>query len=123
MNALNDVLSNCRPKSKKNYKSRQRFCKKIDFKGIKFPVKIRDIRKIERKNLISISVFSYENKEKYPMQVLKKCFEKKYVDLLFIGEEGKRHFAFIKVFNRFMYGQTLHCGRKHFCCLQAFSTK
>ena len=63
MNALNDVLSNCRPKSKKNYKSRQRFCKKIDFKGIKFPVKIRDIRKIERKNLISISVLVMKTKK------------------------------------------------------------
>ena len=39
------------------------FAEKIDFKGIKFPVEIRGIHKIE-KTSISISVFGYENKEK-----------------------------------------------------------
>ena len=32
---------------------------------MKFLVKIRDIHKIEKKNSIGISVFGYENKEKY----------------------------------------------------------
>ena len=45
------------------------FPKRLDFNDIKFPVKIRDIRKIENKNFISISVFGYENKEKYPIYV------------------------------------------------------
>ena len=33
--------------------------------------------------------------------------------------------SFIKDFNTFMYDNTLHRGRKHFCdyCLQAFSTE
>ena len=34
------------------------------FKNIKFPVKIRDIHKVEEKYCISISVFACENKEK-----------------------------------------------------------
>ena len=34
------------------------------FKDIKFPIKIRDIHKVEEKYCISISVFAYENKEK-----------------------------------------------------------
>ena len=41
------------------------FEKRLDLKDIKFPVKIRDIHKIEQKNSIGISVFGYENKEKY----------------------------------------------------------
>ena len=41
------------------------FTKTLDFKDINFSVKIRDIHKIENKNFISISVFGYENKEKY----------------------------------------------------------
>ena len=45
------------------------FAKKIDFKDIKFPVKMRDIHKIEKKNSIAISVFGYENKEKRPIYV------------------------------------------------------
>ena len=39
---------------------------------------------------------------------VKKCFEEKYVDLLLIGEKGKRHYVFIKGFNRSMYNHTLH---------------
>ena len=45
----------------------------------------------------------------------KKCFEERHVDLLFIGEENKKHYVLIRDFNKFMYGHTLHRGRKHFC--------
>ena len=41
----------------------------------------------------------------------KKCCEEKYVDLLWIGDEGKEHYVFIKDFNKFRYDHTLHCGR------------
>ena len=55
----------------------------------------------------------------------KKCFEENHVYLLLIGKEGKIHYVLIKNFNTFMYDNTLHCGRKHFChyCLQAFHTE
>ena len=43
------------------------FARELDFKDIKIPVKIRNIHKIE-KNSIEISVFVYENKEKYPLK-------------------------------------------------------
>ena len=71
---------------------------------------------------MDISVFGYENKEKHSIYVSKKS-EEKHVDLLLIGEEGKRHYFIIKDFNTFMYDYTLHRGRKRFCCycLQAFS--
>ena len=65
-------------------KSNRDFAKKLDFKGIKFPVKIRDIHKIEKKNSTGISVFGYENKEKHSIYVSKKCCEEKHVDLLLI---------------------------------------
>ena len=67
------------------------FVKRLVFKGIKFPVKIRDIHIIEKKNSIGISVFGYLNKEKHSIYISKKCCEEKYVDLLLIGEERKRH--------------------------------
>ena len=62
------------------------FEKRLDFKDIKFPVKIRDIHKIWKNNSISISVFGYENKEKYPIYVSKQCCDEKHVDLLLIRE-------------------------------------
>ena len=45
--------------------------------------------------------------------------------LLLIGEEGKRHYVFIKDFNTFMYDHALHRKRKYFCLyyLQALSTE
>ena len=76
------------------------FAKKLDFKDIKFPVKIRDIHKIGKRNSIGISVFGYKNKEKHPIYISKKC-EEEHVDLLLIGKEAKRHYVLIKYFNTF----------------------
>ena len=43
-------------------KADKRFTKKLDFTNIKFPVKIKDIHTIEKKNSIDISVFVYDDK-------------------------------------------------------------
>ena len=53
-------------------KADKNFAKKLDFKDIKLLVKIRDIHKIEKMNSIDISVFSCENKKKFPTDVSKK---------------------------------------------------
>ena len=76
---------------------------------------------MKKKNSININGSSYGNNEKHPIYVSKKCCEEKHIDLLLIGEEGKRHYVLIKDFNSFMYDRTLHRREKHF--LQAFSTK
>ena len=46
-----------------------------------------------------ILLFYDKNKVKYAIYETKKCFEGKRVDLLLIGEEGKRHYVLIKDFN------------------------
>ena len=46
----------------------------LDSEDIKFLVKIKDIHKIVKKSSIGISIFGYENKEKYQIYVSKKCF-------------------------------------------------
>ena len=46
--------------------------------------KTRDVYKVEKTDSIGISVFGYENKEKHPIYISKKCCEEKYVDLLLI---------------------------------------
>ena len=48
------------------------FARRFDFKDIKFPVKIRDICKIEKNNCMSVSLFGYENRQKSPFYVSKK---------------------------------------------------
>ena len=45
----------------------------------------------------------------------KKYFEEIHVDLLLIGEENKKHYLLIKVFNTFVFDHTLHHGRKNSC--------
>ena len=67
------------------------FGDKLDF-DIKFWVKIKDICKIEKETFVGISVFGYENKEKYSIYVLQKWFEEKHVALLLIEEEKKTMF-------------------------------
>ena len=43
---------------------------------IKFPVKVRDIHKIEKNDPVDISFFDYENKEKHPIYVSKNVVKK-----------------------------------------------
>ena len=73
MRYLNPVDHNQRRITKPN----KEFAQKIDFKNIKFPVKIRDIHKIEKRNSIGISAFGYENKKKHLIYVSKKVLQKK----------------------------------------------
>ena len=68
---------------------------------------IKQIPKIEEQNNISINVFGYENKQRFPLFVSKKVFETT-LDLLLIMEDEKQHYVWIKDFNRFMYNQSKH---------------
>ena len=47
------------------------------------------MQSIIQEQFIGISVFGYENKEKYPIYVSKQCCEEKHVDLLLIGKREK----------------------------------
>ena len=97
--------------SRKTTKFDKDFIKRLDFKDIKFPVKFRDIHKIEENNSISISVFGYEKKEKISNLCIKTMF-----DLLFI-EEGEKNTVVTNDFNRFVYNRLLHRGEKSFLSL------
>ena len=55
-------------------KADKKFVKKLDFKDMKDPVKIKYIHKI-KKRIPSTLVFGYENKEKHPISVSKICYE------------------------------------------------
>ena len=62
------------------------FGKRFAFKDIKFPIKTRDIHKIEKKNYIGIRVFGYENKVKYPIYASKNIVK---INMLFIDRWRK----------------------------------
>ena len=85
---------------------------KLDFKEIKL-----------KEELYQHYYFWYENKENCPIYVSKNTF-KRYFHLLYIEEEDKEHYVFIKEFDVFIFDYTLPWWTQHFCCycLQAFST-
>ena len=100
------------------------YINQLDYSNIEFPVKINQYNKIEKQNEININVFGYENKQPYPIYISKEKYEK-HLELLLITEDENKHYVLIKDFNRFMFNQTKHEHRKHFCmyCLQCFSSE
>ena len=100
------------------------YINKLDYSGIEFPVKLNQYNKIEKQNDININVFGYENKQPYPIYVSKEKHENN-LNLLLITKDNNKHYVLIKDFNRFMFNQTKHKERKHFCmfCLQCFSSE
>ena len=105
-------------------KSDKHYIKNLDYQGIKFPITIKHINKIEKKNSIRINVFGYEEKQPYPIYISNEKYED-HMELLLITKDENKHYVLIKDFNKFMYQQTKHKERKHFCmhCLQCFSSE
>ena len=105
-------------------KSDKEYVNKLDYSGIEFPVTIKQFNKIEKQNKININVFSYEEKQPYPIYVSQEKYED-HMELLLVTKDENKHYLLIKDFNKFMYNQTKHKERKHFCmhCLQCFSSE
>ena len=102
----------------------KQFIENLDYSGIQFPVTVKQYNKIEKQNEININVFGYEDKQPYPIYVSKEKYED-CMNVLLITENENKHYVLIKDFNKFMYNQTKHKERKHFCmhCLQCFSSE
>ena len=100
----------------------KQYIENLDYSGIEFPVTTKQYNKIEKQNEININVFGNEDKQPYPIYVSKEKYEN-CMNLLLITENQNTHYVLIKDFNKFMYNQTKHKERKHFCmhCLQCFS--
>ena len=87
----------------------------MDYTEVTFSVAQKDYRKIEIMNNINI------NEKQEPDQV---CISKEkfndMLNLLLITKGKEQHYVLIKDFNKFMWNQTKHKERKHFCmhCLQ-----
>ena len=104
-------------------KSDKEYINKLNYTDIEFPVAIKHYNKIENLNNININVFGYEDKQSYPIYISKEKYED-HIELLLITKDENKHYVLIKDFNKFMFYQTKHGNRKHFCmhCLQCFSS-
>ena len=101
--------------------------KTLDYSGVTFPVTIREMDKIEKRNKININAYIYNEDGKYvsPIRNSKTEYEDTLNVLLLEREtekEYKQHYVYIKDFNRLNYNITKHKNKKHFClrCLQPF---
>ena len=96
----------------------------LNYEGIEFPVSQKHYNKVEKQNNIRINVFGYEIGQPFPIHISKETFEDQ-MNLQLITEDEKKHYVLIKDFNTFMYNQTKHKNKKHFCmfCLQCFSSE
>ena len=103
-------------------KTDKNFIKQLDYSNIEFPVTVKQINKIEKQNNIRINLFGYEEKQKFPIYISQEKFQD-HMELLLINKDEKNHYVLVKNFNKFMFDQTKHNCKKHFCmyCLQCFS--
>ena len=109
-------------------KSDREFAKRLDFRGITFPVTVNQINRIEKQNKININLFGYDTEKKsvYPIRISEENYDD-HIELLYIEgknelDEETTHYIYIKDFNRLMFNFTKHKGKKYFCmyCLQCF---
>ena len=103
-------------------KTDKQYIEKLDYSSIEFPVTVKQINKIEKQSNICINLFGYEEKQKFPIYISKEKYQD-HMELLLITEGKNKHYVLIKDFNKFMFNQTKHEHRKHFCmyCLQYFN--
>ena len=105
-------------------KEDKKMINELNYDGINFPLSQKLYNKVEKQNSIRINVFGYEDGQPFPIHISKETFEDQ-MNLSLITKDEKKHYVLIKDFNAFMYNQSKHKERKHFCmyCLQCFSSE
>ena len=111
-------LSNKHPERIK--KTDKKLAEELNYDRIEFSVQERDFNKTEIKNNICINVFGYENRLVFSIYISDQKFEDS-MYLLFLIDNDKSHYVYIKDFDRFMFHKTKN-KKKWFCksCLQCF---
>ena len=79
----------------------------LNFKGIDFPVKLKDITKFKNRNpdLLGINVFSVNDNNKiFPLRLNQKDLQKT-IDLFLFSKDEKQDYSLIKNFSRLVRSQ------------------
>ena len=100
----------------------KRFETDFDWPGIGFPVSVKDIKKFELRNQISINLLAIEGKQIYICR--KRGNYECIINLMLITENNRKHYVAIKSLSRLLSSQnTKHKGKEYFCmnCLQGFN--
>ena len=101
----------------------KRFKVDFDWSGIGFTVSIKDIKKFELRNQISINLLAIEDRQIYICRKGGNNYER-VINLMLITESNRKHYVAIKSLSRLLRSQnTKHKGKEYFCmnCLQGFN--
>ena len=102
----------------------KRFEKDFDWSGIEFPVSIKDIKKFEFRNQISINLLATEGEQIY---ICRKGGNYEHItNLMLITGNNRKHYVAIKSLSRLLSSQnTKHKRKEYFCmnCLQGFNVE
>ena len=125
------ILSKLYPASdhKQRVTKYEKYENKINMKGIEYPVRIKDIPKVEKQNNLSINVFALNNQANkhslYPVYISNNIEqgESTVIDMLYIENNGNSHYCLIKNLDSFRYDKNKH--KQFTCrnCLQGFQRK
>ena len=94
----------------------------FDWDGIKFPASIRDIKRFESRNEITINILALEDKKVYICRKGKEY--DRVANLMLIMDHNKKHYVTIKSLKRLLSRQSSkHKESRHFCinCLQGLA--
>ncbi|XP_070527510.1 uncharacterized protein [Cardiocondyla obscurior] len=88
----------------------------LNLQGIEFPVTLKQIKKFENLNNISINVYGIENKQILPLQLADKKRER-HIHLLYTQEcNAIGHFSLIKNLSRLISSQLSKTNNKKYFC-------
>ena len=85
----------------------KRFEKDFDWSGIEFPVSVKDIKKFEFRNQISINLLAIEGKQIYIFR--KGGNYERIINLMLITGNNKKHYVAIKSLSRLLSSQLPNC--------------
>ena len=90
--------------------------------NVKFPVRIKDIRKIEKLDHLSIFVYEWNDDDNCAIPIKHGAGFGTEIDLLYINNVGNGHYLLIKDFNSFMRYRTKYHHSMFYCerCLHGF---
>ena len=120
------VLRYLHPRDKNEHRltDLKQYVNTLNTKGIKVPVKLKDIPKFEALNpsLPGINVFSVnENKKFYPLRMANRNSQET-IDLFLYEEDGKYHYSLIKHFSRLFRSQiTSRTNSQTYICKRCFT--
>ena len=84
------ILASLHPVQHGNHQFRvskyQEYERELNRSGIQYPVDIKEIRKFEHQNNISVNVYGYEDKKIFPLRITTMTAASHHVNLLCIGK-------------------------------------